>query len=103
MKRKLILIIRAALCFHDQLYGWAGAHQLIGYMAVRNCTETAKAQLDRYLDVPLADISLWMDIYRDYDWGGMDWSEAPDYIRGTTYWHMFSIDKDGQVMMESGR
>ena len=70
---------------------------------MRNCTETAKAQLDRYLDVPLADISLWMDIYRDYDWGGMDWSEVPDYIRGTTYWHMFSIDKDGQVMMESGR
>ena len=103
MKRKLILIILAALCFHDQSYGWAWAHKLIGYMAVRNCTETAKAQLDRYLDVPLADISLWMDIYRDYDWGGMDWSEVPDYIRGTTYWHMFSIDKDGQVMMESGR
>ena len=72
-------------------------------MAARNCTETTKEALDRYLDVPLADISLWMDIYRDYDWGGMDWSEAPDYIRGTTYWHMISIDKNGKAMMESGR
>ena len=103
MKRKLILIILAALSFSDVSYGWAWAHKLIGYMAMRNCTEATRAQLDRYLDVPLADISLWMDIYRDYDWGGMDWSEAPDYIRGTTYWHMFSIDKNGQVMMESGR
>ena len=101
--RKLILSIIAVLCFTQVSYGWAWAHKLIGYMAMRNCTETTRAQLDRYLDVPLSDISLWMDVYRDYDWGGMDWSEAPDYIRGTTYWHMFSIDKNGKVMMESGR
>ena len=103
MKRKLIVSILAALCFSVASYGWAWSHKLIGYMAQRNCTETTKAQLDRYLDVPLADISLWMDVYRDYDWGGMDWSEAPEYIQGTTYWHMFSVDKNGKVMMESGR
>jgi hypothetical protein len=103
MKRKLIVSILAALCFSVASYGWAWSHKLIGYMAQRNCTETTKAQLDRYLDVPLADISLWMDIYRDYDWGGMDWSEAPEYIQGTTYWHMLSVDKNGKVMMESGR
>ena len=81
MIRKLIVSILAVLCFSVASYGWAWSHKLIGYMAQRNCTETTKAQLDRYLDVPLADISLWMDIYRDYDWGGMDWSEAPEYIQ----------------------
>ena len=103
MIRKAIISISAVFCFSVASYGWAWSHKLIGYMAARNCTETTKEALDRYLDVPLADISLWMDIYRDYDWGGMDWSEAPDYIRGTTYWHMISIDKNGKAMMESGR
>lgn len=103
MKRKLIISIFFGLCFSYVSYGWAWSHKLISYVAVRNCTETTKAQLDRYLDVPLSEISLWMDIYRDYDWGGMDWSEAPDYVRGTTYWHMFSIDKNFKVMKESGR
>jgi hypothetical protein len=103
MIRKAIISISAVFCFSVASYGWAWSHKLIGYIAARNCTETTKVALDRYLDVPLADISLWMDIYRDYDWGGMDWSEAPDYIRGTTYWHMISIDKNGKAMMESGR
>lgn len=103
MRLKFIALIVAIFGFSVASYGWAWTHKLIAYMAVRNCTETTKAQLDRYLDVPLADISLWMDVYRDADWGGMDWSEAPEYILGTTYWHMFSIDKDGKVMMESGR
>ena len=66
MKRKLIMSLLAALCFSCASYGWAWSHKLIGYMAQRNCTETTKAMLDRYLDVPLSDISLWMDVYRDY-------------------------------------
>ena len=93
----------AILCFSGVSYGWGWSHKLIAYMAQRNCTETTKAALDRYLDVPLADISLWMDTYRDYDWGGMDWSEAPEYVLGTTYWHMISMSKEGKALPDSGR
>ena len=103
MKRRLIISMLAILCFSGVSYGWGWSHKLIGYMAQRNCTEATKAALDRYLDVPLADISLWMDTYRDYDWGGMDWSEAPEYVLGTTYWHMISISKEGKALPDSGR
>ena len=44
-----------------------------------------------------------MDTYRDYDWGGMDWSEAPEYVLGTTYWHMISMSKEGKALPDSGR
>ena len=103
MKRRIIISMLAILCFSGVSYGWGWSHKLIAYMAQRNCTETTKAALDRYLDVPLADISLWMDTYRDYDWGGMDWSEAPEYVLGTTYWHMISMSKEGKALPDSGR
>ena len=103
MKFRILTSVLALFCCCASSYAWSWAHKLIGYVAMRNCTETTRAELDRYLDVPLSDISLWMDVYRDYDWGGMDWSEAPDYVRGTTYWHMISVDKNGKAMMESGR
>lgn len=45
--------------------------------------------LDRYLDQSIVEYSTWMDRYRT----------APGY-EITTYWHMVTIDKDGNVPPE---
>ena len=104
MKRFFIktALLVSALTLCQAAQGWGWTHRLIAYMALRHCTETTRAELDRYLDVPITGIAEWMDAYRDYDWGGKDWSEAPDYVR-TTHWHMASVDENGEPCMVSQR
>ena len=64
-------------------------HRLIAYIAEAHLTPRTRQVLDRYLDQSIVEYSTWMDRYRT----------APGY-EITTYWHMVTIDKDGNVPPE---
>lgn len=92
MKRIFLLLVLTALAVPSVL-GWGGReHRLIAYIAEAHLTPQTRKALDRYLDQSIVEYSLWMDRYRD----------APGY-EFTTYWHMVTIDENGDAPMEPVR
>jgi len=77
MKRLLFTIL--SLCFVIPGFSWGWEHRFIAYIGQEHCTPNTKEVLDRYLDVPLNNIALWMDHYRVRAWAAQYYSDAPDY------------------------
>ena len=88
MKKLICLLLM--LCAGTAGFAWGGReHRLIAYIAEAHLTPRTRQVLDRYLDQSIVEYSTWMDRYRT----------APGY-EITTYWHMVTIDKDGNVPPE---
>ena len=88
MKKLICLLLM--LCAGTAAFAWGGReHRLIAYIAEAHLTPRTRQVLDRYLDQSIVEYSTWMDRYRT----------APGY-EITTYWHMVTIDKDGNVPPE---
>ena len=88
MKKLICLLLM--LCAGTAAFAWGGReHRLIAYIAEAHLTPRTRQVLDRYLDQSIVEYSTWMDRYRT----------APGY-EITTYWHMVTIDKDGNVVKD---
>ena len=88
MKKLICLLLM--LCAGTAAFAWGGReHRLIAYIAEAHLTPRTRQVLDRYLDQSIVEYSTWMDRYRT----------APGY-EITTYWHMVTIDEDGNVPPE---
>ena len=88
MKKLICLLLM--LCAGTAAFPWGGReHRLIAYIAEAHLTPRTRQVLDRHLDQPIVEYSTWMDRYRT----------APGY-EITTYWHMVTIAKAGNVPPE---
>ena len=84
-KLLLILIFSIASGLSYRAMAWDGiGHKVIVGIAERNLTPRAKANLEKYIDHTIVEYSTWMDEYRT----------APGYEM-TTWWHMGTIDENG--------
>lgn len=77
MKKIIVGII--AICAAAPAFGWGAEHRFIDYTAQEHCTPKTREVLDRYLDVPLNDVSAWMDYFKVRAWDPQDYSDAPEY------------------------
>lgn len=77
MKRLIIfsVLILASL----PAFSWGWEHRFIDYIAQEHCTPATRAVLDRYLDVPLNNVAVWMDHFKVRAWADEDFSGAPEY------------------------
>ena len=81
---------------------WGWDHKLICYVAQNHCTPKTMEVIERYLDVPLHDVGLWMDNFRSRAWVKKDWSDSPEYTM-TSLWHAVSVDENYYPLMKSNR
>ena len=79
MKRLIIILISLILLGGGKAAAWGWDHTLICYLAQEHVTPKTQEVLDRYLDVPLSEVGLWMDHYRSRAWVKVDYSDNPDY------------------------
>lgn len=101
--KKITIVLTAVLmlsCIKVSAWGWD--HKLICYIAQKHCTQTTMMNIERYLDVPLHDVGLWMDNFRSRAWVKKDWSDSPEYTM-TSLWHAVSVDENYYPLMQSNR
>ncbi|MBP3482048.1 MAG: S1/P1 nuclease [Alistipes sp.] len=85
--KKYALLASALFTLLPQIsIAWGGlGHRLIARIAERHITPRTQANLDRYLDHSIVEYSTWMDEFRT----------SPGYEM-TTWWHMGTIDENGE-------
>lgn len=102
MKRLLSIIILLTALGSLKAGAWGWDHKLICYVAQNHCTPKTMEVIERYLDVPLHDVGLWMDHFRSRAWVKKDWSDSPEYTM-TSLWHAVSVDENYYPLMKSNR
>jgi hypothetical protein len=103
MMKKLTLILVSLLALGAvKASAWGWDHKLICYVAQNHCTDNTMKVIERYLDVPLHDVGLWMDNFRSRAWVKQDWSDSPEYTM-TSLWHAVSVDENFYPLMKSNR
>lgn len=102
MKRLIIILTSLILLGGGKAAAWGWDHTLICYLAQEHVTPKTQEVLDRYLDVPLSEVGLWMDHYRSRAWVKVDYSDNPDYTFKSLA-HAVCVDENFYPMTYSNR
>lgn len=102
MKRIFLILVSLMALGAGKAAAWGWDHSLICYMAQEHVTPKTQEVLDRYLDVPLSEVGLWMDIFRSRAWVKVDYSDNPDYTFKSLA-HAVSVDENFYPLTKSNR
>lgn len=81
---------------------WGWPHRLIAYTAQEHCTPATREVLDRYFDVPLDNVAVWLDQFRCAPWKPGDYSKAPNYTF-KAWEHAVCVDENCYPLDHSNR